>query len=357
MENSLLKEKFKAQYEKGLKLQNVGIPFPLTQLSSIVCNLQQSTYYVFGGGQGTGKSTLVNECFINYPLQWLQKNPDSPFKYHGEYFNLEISEVDVIAKFKANWIFRESQGAVKLSVNQIFQKGDFRLTVAEQKWIEKSEDYIDYLLDNVTFITGERVGSKYVYKRLWACAEKYGTMDRSPEGHYMLHTYKPKDPNQFVVVIFDNFNNLPDKEEIDKISQYFVDFRNACGFTFAAVQQYNRLTEGMDRREFMIPQLSDLMGTSKPGFDCNIALLTYAPARYMLPEYEGYNLKEPFGDKTTLGTYLKFARLAKSRDGRDDVYVPYMFSGARGYVKEMPEPANWNANLNKIKDEFKTRFT
>lgn len=361
--NKSLKEKFDKEYQRGEDGLNVGLPFPLTQLSDSLCNLQQGTYYLIAGAQGTGKSTLANECFISYPIQYLDVKKDSPFKVHIEYFNLEIKDVDVLAKFKCNWIFRQTKGKIMLSLNKVFQKGNFRLNQEERDWIKKSDEYIEYLLDSCNFVAGERISKNFVYKKLWECATKFGTMEPYLDGNnnpvpnrYYLHTYKPKDPNQFVIFLFDNLNNLSNKADIDEISQYFVDFRNACNFTFCVVQQYNRGQESMDRRDFMIPQLSDLMESSKPSADCNVALLTYAPARFKLMEYEGYNLMEKASEKQTLGSFLRFLRVAKNRDGRDDIYVPYMFSGARGFVKEMPEPVTWFKNENNLKQTYYNLF-
>lgn len=348
------KEKFDREFKRGLEGKNVGILLPLSRLSDTICNLQQGTYTLVGGGTGTGKSTLINECYINHPIQFVKRNPHLNLKVKICYFNLEMSSINVIAKFRANWIFRETKAKIKLSINHIFQRGGFKLTEEEKQWVTKSQEYQDSLLDDVEFIAGEKVGSGFVYKKLWEYAKEYGIMEKK-DGKDLLYTWRPKDENQYIIFVFDNLNNLPSKEEIDNISQYFVDFRNSCNFSFTVVQQYNRANEGMDRREFMIPQLSDLMTSSKPGHDCNIALLTYSPARYMLNDYEGYNMLEQFGTEK-LGEKLRFLRLSKSRDGRDNVYIPYMFDGARGYVKEMPLPNIWNKNENNIKQQYENLF-
>ncbi|HEY8361773.1 MAG TPA: hypothetical protein VIK77_02670 [Tissierellaceae bacterium] len=345
-----IKKKFWHQVDNGLKGLNRGIPIPLEKLSNFMSNIQQGTYYLLSGSTGSGKSTIANECFMNYPLQWLQLNPDRQEKYHIEYFNLEIQDVDVSAKLRANWIFRQTKAKLKLHVDKIFQKGNYFLTREEIEWLKKSDDFMDFMEDNVNFIAGEEVSIAFVYKRLWECAKKFGRMEVGADGKPQLHTFEQIDPNQYVVFLFDNVNNLNDKALIDTLSSYFVKFRKSCNFSFVVIQQYNRAQEG-EKRTFMEPQLSDLKETSRTADDCNIALLTYTPGRLGLTEYQGYNLEEPFGNYK-LGDLIRFLKIAKNRNGRDNVYVPYLFNGAYGYVKEMPHPDVWRRNENNVKEQF-----
>lgn len=306
----------------------------------------------------SGKSSLAQECYISYPIQFCQNNT-TQFKYHAEYFNLEIKDVDVIAKLRANWIFKESKGKVKLSVNKIFQKGNNfgKLTTEQRDWITKSETYSDFLYEHCNFIAGENITNKFVFKRLMECAKRFGTMDKTKEGMEILHTYKPHDPNQFVTFIFDNVNNLNDKKLIDELSGIFVKFRNACGFTFVIVQQYNRSLESMDRRDFMEPQLADLKESGRTADDCDTAFLTFVPARYGLDDYEGFRLNEGHnGSEHSLGDFFRMIKIAKNRDGKDNIYLPYGFSGAVGFVKEMPTSGKWNLNTNGVKDEYYKLF-
>ncbi len=357
LDKKILKDKFEAQYQRGEAGLNVGLPMPFTTLSNEVCGIQQGRYDLISGAEGSGKSTLVQECYLSYPLQYCEKMKDEiPFKYHGEYFNLEITDIDVVAKLLANWIFKETKGEIKLSVNKIFQKGSNRITKEEKDWIKKSYTYLDFLNDHCNFIAGENITTGYVYKRLSECARSFGTMDKDAEGKDLLHTWKAKDPNQFVVFIFDNVNNMNDKKLIDSISSMFVKFRNACNFTFVPVQQYNRSQQD-SQRDFMEPQMADLKETGQTGSDCNCAFLTYTPSRFGLDEYEGYRLNEGYmGGKSKLGDFFRMVKLAKNRDGKDNIYLPYAFNGASGIIKEMPLPKKWNANENNCKQYYFKHF-
>jgi DnaB-like helicase C terminal domain len=262
--NQSIKSKFNQYYQRGLDGYNKGLPIPLDHLNSYLCGIQKGVTTVLAGASGSGKSTMVNEIAISYPLQFLKDNPDRPEKYHCEYFNLEIQDIDVLAKFKANHIFKESNYQVKLSPNKIFQKGDFLLTDTEKMWIDKSDEYIDELLKNVNFIAGENITVGYFYKRLFELARQFGTMEKDEEGRELLHTWVAKDPNQYVVVVFDNVNNLNDKAKIDELSSICVKFRKNCDFTFYLVQQYNRQQESnFNHGGFQEPVISDLKETSR----------------------------------------------------------------------------------------------
>lgn len=346
--------KFWRTFNKGVAGLNKGIPLPLVNLSKYISNIQQGTILLVGGAEGSGKSTLANECFMNYPLQWLKLNPDRKEKIHVEYFNLEIQDEDVEAKLRANWIFRQSKATVKLYIDKIFQKGDNVLTEEEIEWIKKSDEYIEFMSENVNFTAGEEISVGYFYKVLWECAKKYGTMDEDPEnpGKYLLHTYVPKDENQYVIFLFDNVNNLNDKKLIDLLSGYCVKFRKACNFTFVLIQQYNR-DQQSSQRTFMEPQNADLKESGRTADDSSIVFLTYTPGRFGLSSYQGYDLEEKLGTKgVRLKDVLRFLKISKNRNGADNVYIPYMFNGAQGYVKEMPSPDKWKKNEGGIKDEF-----
>jgi len=356
--NNDIKEKFKSQYKRGLEGLNKGIPIPLTKLSEYICNIQQGTITLVGGSTGSGKSTLINEVAISAPLQFLEDNPDRPEKYHCEYFNLEIQDVDVLAKFKANYIFKESQYQIKLSPTKIFQKGDFILTDVEKDWIDRSDRYIDKLMDNVDFVAGENVSPEFFYKKLWECAKKYGTMECDADGKPLLHTWKAIDPNQYVVFIFDNLNNLNDKSKIDTLSSMCVTFRKLCNFTFFLIQQYNRSQEtNFNHGGFQEPVLSDLKESGRTSDDADTVILTYSPARFGITEYLDYQLEELLGNNgQNLGDILRFAKIAKNRNGQDNKYIPYAFSGARGIIKELPSPFQFSTNHQGCKENIINLF-
>jgi hypothetical protein len=352
-----LKEKFDIEFARGKSGLNAGLPMPFSLLSSEVCGIQQGRYDLWMGSIGSGKSTVVQEGYISYPIQYCEKYKDSiPFTYEVDYFNLEIPDVNVMAKLLANWIYKESKGAVKVSVNRIFQKGTNRLTADEVEWITKSYKYLDFLLQHCNFITGEGISEKYVYKRLIELAKKHGTMEVNAQGAELLYTYKPKDPNKFIMIVFDNVNNLNSKELIDKCSSIFVKFRNNCKFSFSIVQQYNRNQEANDR-EFMEPQIGDGKDSGLPGQDCDTAFLTYIPARFGLTEYKQYMLNQGYnGSKKKLGDFFRMVKLAKNRDGQDNIYLPYAFNGAAGIVKELVSPLDWKENKNRCKDYYFQHF-
>jgi hypothetical protein len=111
--------------------------------------------------------------------------------------------------------------------------------------------------------------------------------------------YKPFNPDKFVIIITDHLRKLlPErgfkmKETVDKFSEYAVEFRNICKFTFVHIIHLNRALSDISRRQFdddrLFPQSDDIKETGNLSEDSNYIFTM------MNPNDDKYNLKKHFG--------------------------------------------------------------
>lgn len=83
------------------------------------------------------------------------------------------------------------------------------------------------------------------------------------------------------------------KENIDKMSQYEVELRNWCGYTFINIVHTNRNLASIDRLKYMteniFPTAEDIKDSGNLSEDSNTIMTLFNP------HDEKYNLKKHFG--------------------------------------------------------------
>lgn len=113
---------------------------------------------------------------------------------------------------------------------------------------------------------------------LIAFAKKNGEFMYSPyvkEGvtHQRMIGYKPNNPKKYVIVLTDHLRKLqPErgfdmKKTVDKFSEYAVELRNTCNFSFVHIIHLNRSMADVSRRKLdddkMFPQAEDIKETGR----------------------------------------------------------------------------------------------
>jgi uncharacterized protein (DUF1499 family) len=135
--------------------------------------------------------------------------------------------------------------------------------------------------------------------------------------------YKPKNPNKYVIIITDHLRKLlPErgfktKETVDKFSEYAVEFRNTCNFTFVHIIHLNRAVGDIARRQFdddrLFPQSDDIKETGNLSEDSNYIFTMFNP------NDDKFNLSKHFGtpirrtDKSLLYPFMRTLHLVESR--------------------------------------------
>ena len=165
--------------------------------------------------------------------------------------------------------------------------------------------------------------------------------------------YEPKDPDEYVEIIWDHAGltegergmNL--KECIDKISEYFMVFRNHYNYTPIMVQQQNDNTISLEafKTKKIRPTLAGLSDSKNTGKDGSLMLGITNPYAFEMPEYLRYDI-------TRLKGYARFMEVVLNREGESNGILGLYFDGATNFFEPLPRFDNLQ-ELNKVYELIK----
>ena len=264
--------------EGGYKGLSGGLP----RFDKFTNSIQKASYHAIGAPPKAGKTAFLDHRYVISPYLL-----DPQAKINWIYYSYEISELDKIAKFVAYFMYTEHN--ILCDSNYILSRGDNKLKDNHLKLIEGIyEKYIIPLFgerdDNGNLIKRGRVdfhedrtNPTGIRNYLMHYAEQHGEFifeeyevkneKGKKEKRSRILGYRENDPNLHTIIIIDHVGLLriergySKKQNIDKMSEYFVWFRNICKFTPIAVSQFNRDLGKIDRLKFsgedLQPQLED----------------------------------------------------------------------------------------------------
>lgn len=292
--------------------------------------------------------------FLYAPFNYYINHKDN-IKLKIFYYSLEMDKQSKIIAGMSKYVYEKYK--VKLDVQKLESKGVNRLTQDELTMVYDTRDYFDQL-DEVLTIHDDQINPYGIYKELDNYARNNGKIVtktiqiKDPDTHETVSKeiydyYIPNNPNEYVIVIVDHLGELnlergPDgrtmdlKGTIEKHSDNMRILRNKYGFTLIDVQQQMASKEdqefykGLPISAKLEPALHALGESKLTQRKANVVLGLFAPDRYQLPEYRGYNirlLKDNFRDLSIL----------KNRNGIGNVHVQLYFDGAVNYFKELPK--------------------
>lgn len=346
---------FLSEVQKGLEGRNQGLNTGLPRFNKFINGIQKKTYYLIGSTTKTGKTALVDKMFILGPYL---NNPN--FKINWIYFSFEIDRIEKMAKYCA--YFMDTKHGIYCDSNYILSRGDNRLDPDHYKLIKNIYDneLVDLFgeYDDVgNLITkgridffGDKINPEGVRRYLFKYAQDNGDFifgtykDSSGETHKKIINYKENDPNLFTVIIMDHVGLLRRekgysvKENIDKMSEHFVFFRNMCGFTPVVVSQFNRDLGKIERLKFsgeqLQPSLEDFKNSGNLAEDASLVIAPFNPTVYPhLDRHLGYDL-------ASLGKSYRSAHILASRNTETGVNISFVLEGKTGNFKELPRATN-----------------
>ena len=153
--------------------------------------------------------------------------------------------------------------------------------------------------------------------------------------------YEPKDPDEYVEIIYDHVSlcelerNWTLKQCIDKLSEYFMVFRNHFNYIPVMVQQQNMETISLDafKSDKIRPTLAGLADSKDPGKACSIMLGITNPFAFEKPEYLKYNVRQLRG-------YARFLEVVLNREGESNGILALYFDGATNYFTPLPHASD-----------------
>lgn len=317
--------------QRGKEGLNKGLPMGFNRLREYIPDIQQGTYYVVGAEAGVGKSSFVNSCFVYNPFDWVMNN-ETDIKFKVIYYSFEIEKTLQIAKAICRKIYLDY--GLLLDINYILSRGKNRISEEHYDIVTKCKDYFDAMSDIVEIRDAGQNPTG-----IWYDMIKYSNENgKWVQKDEFTNEYIPKNKNLYTIVIVDHSGltkveqGFSKKENIDKLSNYFITLRNKCNFTPVLISQFNRALSSTDRVKIdrLLPQASDFKETGNIIEDANVVFGLFGPSRYNIPTFRGYDI-------TRLKHRFVNLNIVKNRDGESDKSLGMLFVGEVGHFVELPK--------------------
>lgn len=321
--------------EKGKSGGNEGIPMGLPRFSEIIPNIQRARYHLVVGESGSGKSAFVDTAYVFNPLEWYVKHKEeTDIKLKIFYYSFEISKQRLLTKQISRKLFIDYN--LLLDVNYILSFGKNRISDEHYKLVTGYADYFNRLEEFIEIKDSSSTNNPTgILNDLNSWAKQNGKFETINN----QTVYKENNPNLYTLTIADHMAIVPKergfdtKQNMDKLSEYTVNLRNKCNFSFCYLVQANRNLANIDRLKYEKSELAikqgDIKDSSNPAQDSDAIIGIINPWKYNIDEYRKYDI-------TRLQGRQRFLNIAKNRDGEADGTLGLLFLGECGYFKELP---------------------
>jgi replicative DNA helicase len=323
--------------EKGREGLNKGLPFGIDKLVKVVPNIQKSTYYLIGAEPSTGKTAMVDDCFMYSPFEYVINNPQLNIKIDFIYFSPEVTLVNKITKGICRRIYLDFNKIV--DIQEVLSRGKSRISgeiyehvMSTRKYFEQLEDSL-HIIENNTNPTGVRKYVESFMNKHGKTHTKTIIIDGKPIE--VFDRYEYNHPDHWVFLMYDHLalakgeQGKSKKETIDLISENGITLKNRYELINVFSQQLGRNLSSTDRFKLgrIEPQLSDFKETGDTQEDADIIFSLFNPFRYELKEYKSYkDLSKTPG--------FRYLTVLKNRDGEADVGLPLNLIGQCGKFTE-----------------------
>lgn len=335
------------------------IPSPFRNFRGDFPGIEQGKYYLVSAASKGGKTQLTSYLFLYTPILYAYHHPDK-LRIQIFYFPLEETPEKITIRFMSFLLYTLSGGAIRLSTMQLESVNRENLLDEKILSILNSLEYrsiLDFFEEHVHFITERNptacwktvnnyaVEAGTVHKKVIEIENKETGIKQQKE---VFDFYEPKDPDEYVEIIWDHAGltalerNMSLKESIDKLSEYFMIFRNHYNYIPILLQQQNSDTISLDafKAKRIAPTLNGLADTKNTGKDCSMMLGITNPYAFELPDYYHWNIAKLKG-------YARFLTIPLNREGESNGMLALYFDGAVNYFTPLPG-YNDNESLEKV---------
>lgn len=319
----------------------------LSRLSKVVPGIEKRKIYLVTASSKVGKSKLAEYMFIYEPLRFIKKHRPANIKLKVLYFSLEQSKEEKILEALSNRLFESTKQVIsptKLQSvfdNYILDDATAQLLSSFDQEFQDFESIVTYI-DDIRHPTGIFMYCEDYFKKNGTIHTRKLKIDNVEQD--VFDWYEPNDPDLYTIIIVDHLSLLtPEKDQslhhsMSKWSStYAIRLRDRYNATIVNVQQqamdvekqqFNQVT-GKSIIEKLKPSQDGLGDNKLTARDCNVMFGLFAPHRYGVKEYEGYNLERLEENYRELSVIL-------NRSGSASCTTDLYFNGAINYFKELP---------------------
>lgn len=342
------------QYEVNKKLVEENklkyVPFAgFPRLQHYVPGIIPGIMYKITSHMGVGKTKIAKFLFVYDTMLYAIKHG---IKFKVLYFALEESREEFIDDLIIHLV-RRKKG---LQIERFKLMGTHKdtLTQAELDAIKDVEEGVAKVVENIEIIDN-RYTPDAIFNTCKYYAKKWGSFAKTIDGEEVYDSYSPKDPSEIVLVVVDHISLV--EQQFDKqsgvylserktISRWHTDYARkiiAKCWRWAVLNVQQQSLES-EKQQFtargetivnkILPTLDGLANNKEVGRDDYVVLGLFAPERYALEKYLGYNIKGStancFNDR------FRSLHLLKNRFGHPNKILPLYFDGRYTFFSELP---------------------
>lgn len=354
MHNSKIKKRIQ-QYEENKKIVESGnykfVPFyGFPRLERYIPGVIPGIMYKITSHMGVGKTQIAKYLFTYQTILYSIKHG---INFKVLYFALEESE----EQFLDGLFIHILRRVYKVQLDR-FNLGGTSMTSLTQKELDAikgAEVMVANFVRNMEIID-DKYKPTAIYNTCKYYAKKWGTFAKDAEGNDIETSYVPKDPKQIVLVITDHISLL--EGEFDVETGKYLDDRRAIARWHTeycrriitkcwnwAVLNVQQQSLDSEKQQFtskgstivnkILPSLDGLANNKEVGRDDFVTLGIFAPARYDLDKYLGYEIKN--NTMTSFDDRFRSLHLLKNRFGHPNKVLPLYFDGRYTYFRELPD--------------------
>lgn len=344
----------RGEIQAGIEGRNRGYSLGMPRLDKYV-SLRKKMFYMIMGSTGSGKSSLLYDCFMLNPLE-LSRGSSRSLKYI--LFSMERSKSYILAKWLVRRVFLDTGRLIPMHV-LLNWYGD-GLTPEALELIGRYEDYFTFLEEHIDIYEGSRSPDD-IFRIVMGDAELDGEVVQVSE-YKKEYQLKPEKAHIDKVIALDHFGltktvlKYPNKKQaIDRLSEHIQYFRDFLGHSIIGVNQMNRDLSSpiYSKLDSFEPHLDNAKETGTTVEAADVVLSVFDPLRYNTND-RAYGNVEIFRDPLTGHKYFRNLKVLKNSYGIDDAPIGTVFQGETGVFRELPKSLYVKENWRE--DHYKSIF-
>lgn len=273
--------------ERRERVVNGGInciPSPFKSFRGDFPGVEKGVYYLVSGATKAAKTQIATYLFIYAPLLFAYNNPDK-LRLKIFYFPLEETQEKIVTRFMSYLLYTKRRIRIApANLRSTNEENIVDKSILEELNTLEIRSMLDFFEDHVLFISERNPTG--VWKTIKKYAEEAGTIHRKvitienketniKQEKEVFDYYEPKDPDEYVIIFIDHAGRLEQerglskKENIDKLSEYLMAFRDKYGYSPVLIQQQNSDTVSLEafKANKIRPTYNGLMDTKQTGQD------------------------------------------------------------------------------------------
>lgn len=353
-------EKIKQNKELKESGKQLSIHPPFPRLAETFPGFEKGKLIELTAASGIGKTKFIKFFCITSIYTFIKQNPSTKVKLW--YFALEETADEFWLSFVSTMLYEKFH--IELSTAQLKSLGKFTISEEHLKKVRECEQFVTELSQFVEVIdyTHNPFGIyKHVRDYFESKTDKVGeyTYETINEGKDKIVTGYKHLTDTHYFVITDHISLLTPENgsgEHQTIGHYSKEYclKGFCkrfNCTVINVHQQAAETEKMEFykgetvEQKLEPSLNGLANNKETQRDCDLVLGLFAPARYKITMYRGYDISK-MKDR-----YRSLIFLKDRHYGLANTYVHMYFNGASNYFEELPLAEEFKSNP-KLYDKY-----